>query len=321
MRHVRPMLLLAAATAAPLHAAPPQPDHMAPPLARIDPAPDTETIRISADLAARMTVPVRIGTAGPFRFLIDTGAQNTVVSSDLAGRLALPADRAARLIGVAGEHPVQTVLVDELGLGRRSYFGLIAPVLEQSNIGADGIVGVDSLQDQRVVIDFRANTIAVSDARTLGGNAGYEIIVTARGRSGQLIVTDATIDGVRTAVVIDTGAETTIGNPALLAALGRKKARLEQTALDSVTGQSVPAGLAVARQLKLQGATLGNVTIAFADAPPFAFLGLARKPAILLGMRELRVFRRVAIDFATRRILLDLPEPGGPGYVRPAFVG
>ena len=51
-----------------------------------------------------------------------------------------------------------------------------------------------------------------------------------------------------------------------------------------------------------------NVWIAFAEAPAFEALGLHKKPALLLGMRDLRSFDRVAIDFATRRILFDLPK-------------
>ena len=267
-----------------------------------------DVIALSTDREARMTVPVRIGSAGPFRFLIDTGAQATVVSSDLATRLALPADRAATVLGVAGALPVQTVLIDELGLGRRSYYALVAPVLQRQDIGADGIVGIDGLQDQRVTIDFRKGLIAVSEAPRRGGQDGYEIVVTARNRLGQLIMTDALIDGVRTAVVIDTGAETTIGNHALLAALGRKQARLEQTTLLSVTGQQVTAMVAPAGQLQIHGVTLRNVAIAFTDAPPFARLKLDRKPALLLGMRELRAFPRLAIDFRSRQILFDLPD-------------
>ncbi|MDE2619627.1 MAG: aspartyl protease family protein [Sphingomonadales bacterium] len=273
---------------------------------------ETEVITLAPDSAERMTVPVRIGEAGPFHFLLDTGAQNTVVSRDLAARLKLPADRSATLVGVAGTLAVQTVQLDEVGLGRRSYYGLTAPVLEQRHIGADGIVGLDSLQDQRVLIDFRKRLIAVSDARGVGGNAGYEIVVTARSRSGQLIMTDAVIDGIRTAVVIDTGAEGSIGNLALLRAMGRKGAALQPTALGSVTGQTLPAELALARRLTIQQLNLDNVLIAFADAPPFAHLGLDRRPAMLLGMRELQAFARIAIDFRTRRILFDLPDSRTP---------
>lgn len=283
------------------------------PLVHASAAPDsgeTDVIGLATDSNARMTVPVRIGTAGPFRFLIDTGAQSTVVSRELAAHLTLPADRAATVVGVAGVMAVQTVLIDELGLGRRSYYALTAPVLDRHDIGADGIVGIDGLQDQRVLIDFRKGQIAVSDAQSLGGNAGYEIVVTARSRLGQLIMTDAMVDGIRTAVVIDTGAETTSGNPALLAALGRKHARLAPASLLSVTGQQVTAEVAPAGRLQIHGVTLENVAIAFTDAPPFARLRLDRKPALLLGMRELRAFPRIAIDFRRRQILFDLPDRG-----------
>ena len=36
-------------------------------------------------------------------------------------------------------------------------------------------------------------------------------------------------------------------------------------------------------------------------------LELGKKPALLLGMRELRSFDRVAIDFANRRVMFDVP--------------
>jgi hypothetical protein len=61
-----------------------------------------------------------------------------------------------------------------------------------------------------------------------------------------------------------------------------------------------------------------NVSIAFIDAPPFRALGLDKKPAILLGMRELRVFPRIAIDFPTRRVLFQLPDQNWPTGI-PAF--
>ena len=42
--------------------------------------------------------------------------------------------------------------------------------------------------------------------------------------------------------------------------------------------------------------------------PAFDALDLDERPAMILGMRELRLFRRIAIDFGTRRILFDLPS-------------
>ena len=270
-------------------------------------ASQVDIVEIGSDSSDRMTVPVQIGKHGPFLFMIDTGAQNTVVSTGLATRLALPITGRARLTGVAGSEMVNTVELEQVDLGTRSYYGLLAPLLDRSNIGADGIIGLDSLQGQRVQIDFRKGLIAVSDSRTLGGNRGYEIVVTARRKSGQLIMADAIIDGVKVEVVIDTGSEISIGNPALQKKLSRRGYQ-EQMTLHSVTGQSITANMGYARNLQIDKVGFGNVMIAFADSPAFAALGLDLKPALLLGMRDLRQLDRIAIDFSSRRIYFDVPE-------------
>ncbi|MFA7585856.1 MAG: retropepsin-like aspartic protease [Novosphingobium sp.] len=179
----------------------------------------TDIVTIAPDRADRMTVPVHIGDQGPFRFLIDTGSENTVLSAALAQRLALAPTARATVVGVAGHQQVDTVEIDEIALGSRRFQGLVAPLLDATDIGADGIVGLDGLQGQRVLLDFTRNTMLLSDARTDGGDTGFEIVVTARRRSGQLVMTHATIDGVRTNVVIDTGSEMSIGNRALQRAL------------------------------------------------------------------------------------------------------
>ena len=254
-----------------------------------------------------MTVPVHIADKGPFRFLIDTGAQNTVLSTALARQLSLRPSKKALLIGVAGTQEVDTVMIDQIDLGQRSFYSLLAPLLPGDDIGAQGILGLDSLQGQRVQIDFRQNLIAVDDAKALGGNKGYEIVVTARRRSGQLIMTDAVVDGIKVNVVIDTGAEYSIGNRALQTALAKKHGGGTMV-LRSVTGQEITADLGYAEVLKIQDMNFGNVVIAYADAPPFEKLGLAKKPALFLGMRDMRALNRIAIDFSTRRIYFDLPK-------------
>jgi predicted aspartyl protease len=266
-----------------------------------------EVVTTATDEHNRMTVPVRIGDRGTFHFVIDTGAQNTVLATSVAAQLALVPGGRATVIGVAGRQSVDTVQIDEIGLGRRSYYGLTAPLLERSDIGADGIVGIDSLQDQRVLLDFGRNLIAIGDAASLGGNSGYEIVVRARRKSGQLIMTNAKIDGVHVDVVIDTGAETTIANRALQRALSQRNVR-EQALLTSVTGQQVSADVGYGGQLKIGDLRISNVLLAYTDAPPFEYLQLNRRPAILLGMREMRLFKRVAIDFAARKVMFDLPR-------------
>ncbi|WP_296679706.1 retroviral-like aspartic protease family protein [Novosphingobium sp.] len=269
---------------------------------------DVDIVGLEKDMDGRMTVPVRVHEKGPFSFLVDTGSQNTVLSTDLAARLGIVIKTRATLVGIAGREQVDAVSVEQIDIGRRTYYGLFAPLLTHTNIGADGILGVDSLQGQRVLIDFEKRLMAIGDAKELGGNRGYEIVVTARRRSGQLIVTNAKINGILTDVVIDTGAQGSIGNRALQTAMNKRSSKSEQTILRSVTGQEIVADIGTGRKLSIGAITINNVQIAFADTPAFGALGLGDKPAILLGMRELQVFRRIAIDFEKRKILFDLPR-------------
>ena len=132
--------------------------------------------------------------------------------------------------------------------------------------------------------------------------------MTARRRSGQLIFTNATIAGVRTSVIIDTGGELSIGNKALQKRLRLKSSALQQTSLLDVTGRSVAADYGVAEELLIGRARFGVIPIAFADIAPFKALKLDKKPALFLGMDALRKFDRVAIDFANRKIYFLIPE-------------
>ena len=266
-----------------------------------------EVIAGRSDRNQRMTVPVRIGQHGDFRFIVDTGSQRTVVSTEIAARIALAPIEKRRIVGIAGVETADSAVLDELGLGRRSFSNLFVLLFEAEHIGGDGLVGIDSLQDQRVLIDFTNNSMTVGDARTQGGNSGFEIVVTARRRSGQLIMTDAYVDGIKTAVVIDTGSDTSIGNRALQRALGQRNTPT-RAVLTSVTGQEAVADMGFARKIDIGSVAITNAIIAYTDGPAFAALDLDQRPAMMLGMRELRLFRRIAIDFARRRMLFDLPK-------------
>jgi len=292
------LLAAVAAVAAPL-----------PEAASPDPAavPEVEIIELEQERYRRMTVPVTIGGEGPFRFMLDTGAQATVVSRDLAERLALFDRSPATLVGMASTRQVETTPIDDVTLGSRMFYIRSAPVVETAHIGgADGILGLDSLQDQRVLLDFVRQEITVADAEDLGGNRGYEIVVRARERLGQLIITQARLDGIRVAVVVDSGAQGSIGNPELLRRF-RGSRNIGETELTDINGAKMSGAVKLGSELQIDRARLNNIPIMFADSPTFAALGLDDEPALILGMEELKLFRRVAIDFKTRRVLFDLP--------------
>ena len=269
---------------------------------------DAEVLKMQRERFERMTVPVTIKGEGPFRFMIDTGAQATVLSIHLADRLELTERRTATLVGMASRRAVETTEIPEFGIGRRTLTIMTAPLVESGNIGgADGILGLDGLQGQRVLLDFVKQRMLVADADELGGNRGYEIIVRAQRSLGQLIIADALVNDVKTAVIIDTGAQASVGNMALLERLRRSRASGENTMTD-INGQDLTGQVRICERLSIGEMNLTDIPILFVDTPPFDALGFADRPALILGMNELKLFRRVAIDFNKRQVLFDLPR-------------
>lgn len=307
-----PNFALPAALAMPLFLASPviqdtvaKSEQIAPDLAHAD----TEILDLLEDRNERYTIPVTIDGAGPFKFMIDTGSQATAVTDRVNDQLDLPSLGSATLVGMASRRVVPLVELDSFELGTRTIYNLAAPVLEREHVGADGIIGLDSLQDLRVLIDFRKETIAVADADEKFRSGGYEIVVRAQSRLGQLLITDAVIDGVRATVIVDTGAQTSLGNLALRERIRARRAQEIETM--DVNGVTLMGELSYARKMQINGLQINNVPITYADAPAFEALGLKDKPVLSLGMQHLKMFDRIAIDFSKRRILFDVPDEFG----------
>jgi predicted aspartyl protease len=276
---------------------------------QIDTTTQTEDVKFRNDGYDRMTVAVHLSGTGPYRFLVDTGADRTAISRELAAKLKLAAGEKASLHSIAGISTVSTATVPDLQVTRKNVQVFDAPVLESSNMGADGILGTDSLRSQRVLFDFEGQTLSVVPSKKF--DAAYDpsaIVITAKNRNGRLIITEATANGRRLTVVLDTGAQVSIGNSALRKELLGNSAGGSQVQLQSVTGGMLAGDYTFARKLELGGVTLNNLPIVFADAHTFKTLGLDKKPALLLGMNALRAFKKVSIDFANKTFRVVLPE-------------
>lgn len=278
---------------------------------KIDEQTQTEDVRFRNEADDRMTVPVKLSGAGPFRFLVDTGADHTAISRELAGRLGLVKGDSASLHTISGVSKVSTANVPALQLTRKAVKVTDAPVLDSAYMGADGILGVDSLQSQRVEFNFDTQTLSIvpSAVRELEDEPGA-IVVRAARRQGRLVVTDATANGHRLTVVIDTGAELSMGNQALRKELMGKGllGPSEKVELQSVTGAMISGDYMFVRKLEIGGVIIENLAIVFADAHTFRKLKLDRRPALLLGMNAIRAFKKVSIDFASRKFRVVLPE-------------
>ena len=277
----------------------------------VDKATQTEDVRFRADYYQRMTVPVRVSGTGPYRFLVDTGADRTAISRELAARLGLAAGEDAELHSIARQSIVQTATVPSLQLTRKEVKVTDAPLLTAANMGADGILGVDSLRSQRIMFDFEQQTMSIVPSATPDfKDEPGTIVVEANRRNGRLIVTEATANGHSVVVIIDTGSQISLGNSALHRALLANKmlSGSEEIVLESVTGDKLTGDYMTVRELQMGPVGLKDLAIVFANAHIFKQLKLENRPALLLGMNAMRAFKKVSIDFAAKTLRLVVPE-------------
>jgi hypothetical protein len=289
--------------------APPGPPNMPP----LPPAAIDEALEIGGDdvdarqRETRLSVEVRVNGRGPYPFVVDSGADTSVVGLRIARDLELPLGTPVVLNNMTDRNIVDRVHVAELALGPSVIRNLQLPALRESDLGGAGMIGIDALARQRLMLDFEKKLIRVEDAsrpvRALPG----DIVVTARLQRGQLILTEVRAGRITLDAVVDTGSQITIGNSALREKLVRRRLhKLETVTAIGVTGTSVELHVARIAELRLGSVTLTNVPIAFADVPPFAVFGLADQPALLLGTDLLGTFRRVSLDFRARKVRFQL---------------
>src|SRR5438477_4918730 len=270
----------------------------------VDKTTQTEDVRFRNDFFERMTVPVIVSGTGPYRFLVDTGADRTAISRELALHLNVAAGQEAELHSISRVSIVQTATVPRLQLTRKEVRVSDAPLLASANMGADGILGVDSLRSQRIMFDFEKRTMQIvpsvePDFKDEPGT----IIVEASRRNGRLIVTEAVANGHSVTVIIDTGSQISLGNQALRRSLrGKELSGHEEVMLESVTGDRLAGDYMVVRELAMGPVALKDLAIVFADAHIFKQLKLDNKPALLLGMNAMRAFKKVSIDFASKKL-------------------
>lgn len=260
-----------------------------------------------------MAVPVMINGQGPFPFAVDTGSTTTLISAELAERLGLPDGGQIRVHAMSGSARISTFTVDRLRLSTNERRDMRVAAVPRVRIGADGMVGLDMLRRQRMTMDFATRTITIepSSAREEEPPRGTgEIVVIARERRGQLVMVDADADGQKVWVILDSGAQNSVGNRRLMQLLVKRRPQTEikPIGMIDILGQVTPAEYVFVDRLRVGGVAMGHIAIAFADAHPFRLFGLTSKPALLLGMETLQAFSRVTIDFTTRKVTFQLPD-------------
>src|SRR5579871_6489083 len=173
MRPVVQIVTLAALSAAVCHAdtlsnqAPGQPVAAHRPEAAAQQDGARLAIPTTVDHSGRILARVVVNGQGPFRFMVDTGANQTALAAALLPRLHLAADpnHEVEVTGIAGSARAPTVFVSTLEAGALKLRGTHLPVLAGPLLAdIDGILGIDSLANTTLDADFIHDRLAIHDS-------------------------------------------------------------------------------------------------------------------------------------------------------------
>jgi predicted aspartyl protease len=274
------------------------------------------------DRIGRIWAPVLINGRGPYRLVLDTGATHSAIIAEVADSLGIPASDFAnvRVSGVTGSAIVRSIPVDRLEVGELSIDSTMLPIVADVFGGAEGVLGTEGLSDKRILIDFGHDRVVISRSRGALDSHGFTTLP-LRMLHGKLLALDVRVGGVRAKAIIDTGAQVTIGNLALRAALakhGTKDTRREEiigVTLDVAHGDTMLSPPILVGTLQLR-----SVNVTYADMFIFDLWKLSREPVLVLGMDVLGSVDMLVIDYRLRELQMRLRHADaasmGPAHQR-----
>ncbi|HYK25033.1 MAG TPA: aspartyl protease family protein, partial [Steroidobacteraceae bacterium] len=266
------------------------------------------------DRIGRIWAPVLIDGKGPFRLVLDTGANHSAVTAGVAEALGMqlggPDVHVVRLHGVMGTLTVPTIHVANLIVGDLQIDSTMLPIVPDALGGAQGVLGTEGLLDKRIFIDFRHDLITIKRSHNRRADYGY-VTVPVKILSDHLLATTAYIGTIKATAIIDTGAQTSIANLALREALLARRKHYEfskDQIIDTTDTVAQGQGANVA-PIRLGDITIHSAHLTIGDVGIFEAWKLSDSPALLIGMDALGTVDVLVIDY--RRSELQILARGG----------
>lgn len=255
------------------------------------------------DRIGRVWAPVYINGQGPFRLVLDTGANRTAVIPALASRIGTPVEsNMVKLLGVTGSSVVPIIQVDSIEVGDLWLGDRKVAVVPDVFGGAEGVLGADGLSDKRIHIDFKNDQISIRRSTGVVPSLGLTRIP-VKIRHGHLLMFDMRLAGVRTRAMLDTGAQTTIGNKSLRAALA-KRSQGDPDTIIGVTLDEQQGETFFVRAVSMGDLTVSGMRVTFGDIYIFDAWKMTEDPALLIGMDIIGLLDTLIIDYKRRELHL-----------------
>ena len=263
------------------------------------------------DRIGRIWAPVLIDGKGPYRLVLDTGANRSAITTRAAQSLGSTPVTTTLVTGFTGTAIVPTLHVNSLEVGELLIGPSDLPVLSDVFGGAQGVLGIEGLQNKRIYADFSHDRLEITLSHGERARSGFMVVPLTQ-TTGGLLVADVHVGNVRAKAIVDTGAQGTVGNLALRHALMRVPPRnvmpeeIVGVTLDVQTGDNLLAPDIDFGTLQVKGAH-----ITFGDMYLFQHWKLTREPTLTLGMDMLGSFDVLIIDYNRHELQIrprQMPE-------------
>lgn len=256
------------------------------------------------DRIGRVWAPVYINGKGPFKLVLDTGANRTALIPSLANRIGQPlGSSTVKVLGATGSAIVPLVQVSSISIGDLWLGDRKVAIVPDVFGGAQGVLGADGLSDKRIHIDFKNDEISI--LRSSGSVRGTGMTrVPVKLRHGHLLMFDVKLGGVRTRAMLDTGAQATIGNKSLQAALSRRRTKGVKNTIIGVTLDEQHGETLFAPSVDIGGLTISGMRVTFGDMYIFDAWKMTDEPALLIGMDIIGLLDTLIIDYKRRELHL-----------------
>ena len=263
------------------------------------------------DRIGRIWAPVTIDGKGPMRLVLDTGASRSALTPAALTKLGIQPDldRTVLLRGTTGSARVPTVRVGQVEIGDLLAERQTMVVVDDAFGGADGVLATTALRDRRILADFRRDRIEITRSNGERAPPGFTTL-RIKLLDQHVPWVEAMVGGVRVKAVIDTGAQSTIGNLALRDALLAKRREVDprEEGVIGVTGDLQEGRSMAAPAIQLEKIMVRRARINFVDLHIFQRWQLRDEPAMLLGMDVIGVLDTVILDYRRRELQVRLVD-------------
>ena len=267
--------------------------------------------RLAGGAQPLILLPTRVNGAGPFDFILDTGAGTSLLSAELAQQLNIKVLGTKEGQSAGGKVSVSLAKVESLALGQAKIDDVEVGIVDLGHIAKaigtkiDGDVGYNFLKHFRVTIDYQIGEIRFDDPKrfeSLGKSAKTEVPLRLASPSKPLVLVDVHANGRGPfQFAIDTGTSTTAIAPEVARQLG-----IEGSPIGPLTtgGSQVNVTAGNLKSFQVGGARIDDLVVVVADFFAMLSQAVGAKLDGIVGYNFLRNFR-VVIDYPSAKFRLE----------------